>query len=172
LSRYGTVPASPENMAQALERDAALLVYPGGDHESYRPSWESAKIDMAGRTGFVRLAIEHDVPVVPIVAIGGQETALFLGQGRRLAKLLRLNDLFRVKVFPAQVAPPFGLTFMDLPGRIPLPAKITVRALPKIDLRQRLGAKPEPEEAYELVTATMQRALDKLDDERDLPVVG
>ena len=47
------VPASPENMARALERDAALLVYPGGDHETYRPTWESAEIDFAGRTGFV-----------------------------------------------------------------------------------------------------------------------
>jgi 1-acyl-sn-glycerol-3-phosphate acyltransferase len=171
LARYGGVPASPENMGAALERDAALLVYPGGDHETYRPSWESGKIDMAGRTGFAKLAIEHDVPIVPIVAIGGQETALFLGQGRGIAKRLRLNDLFRVKVFPAQIGPPFGLSFMDV-GRFPLPAKITVRALPKIDLKQRLGANPDPEDAYELVTATMQRALDKLDEERDLPVIG
>ena len=172
LSRYGTVPASPENMARALERDAALLVYPGGDHETYRPTWESAEIDFAGRTGFVRLALEHRTPIVPVVAIGGQETALFLGQGRQIAKLLQLNRLLRVKVFPAQVGPPFGLTVLDLPGRIPLPAKITVRALPKIDLRKRLGPDPDVEEAYRLVTATMQRALDKLAAERRLPVVG
>jgi 1-acyl-sn-glycerol-3-phosphate acyltransferase len=172
LSRYGTVPASPENMARALELDAALLVYPGGDHETYRPSWESSKIDFAGRTGFVRLALEHRTPIVPVVAIGGQETALFLGQGRRIADLLRLDRLLRVKVFPAQVGPPYGLTVMDLPGRIPLPAKITVRALPKIDLRKRLGPDPDVDEAYELVTGTMQRALDKLDEERRLPVVG
>jgi 1-acyl-sn-glycerol-3-phosphate acyltransferase len=172
LSRYGTVPANADNMAAALARDAALLVYPGGDHESYRPSWESAKVDLAGRTGFARLAIEHDVPIVPVVAIGGQETALFLGQGRTLAKLLHLNDLARVKVFPAQLAPPFGLTLMDMPGRVPLPAKITVRALPKIDLKERLGTRPDPDEAYELISATMQRALTKLDDERDFPVVG
>ncbi|MFL5894435.1 MAG: 1-acyl-sn-glycerol-3-phosphate acyltransferase, partial [Thermoleophilaceae bacterium] len=37
LSRWGTVPASPENMKRALDRDAALLVYPGGDYETYRP---------------------------------------------------------------------------------------------------------------------------------------
>jgi 1-acyl-sn-glycerol-3-phosphate acyltransferase len=172
LSRYGTVPASPENMERALDLDAALLVYPGGDHETYRPSWESAKIDFAGRTGFVRLALEHDTPIVPVVAIGGQETALFLGQGRRIARLLRLDQMLRLKVFPAQVGPPYGVTVMDLPGRIPLPAKITVRALPKIDLRKRLGPNPDVDEAYELVTATMQRALDKLDDERRLPVVG
>ena len=80
LSRYGTVPASPENMRRALSMDAALLVYPGGDHETYRPSWESSEIDFAGHTGFARLAMELNVPIVPIVAIGGQETALFLGQ--------------------------------------------------------------------------------------------
>jgi 1-acyl-sn-glycerol-3-phosphate acyltransferase len=172
LSRYGTVPASPEHMERALELGAALLVYPGGDHETYRPSWESAKVDFAGRTGFVRLALEHDTPIVPVVAIGGQETALFLGQGRRIARLLRLDRMLRLKVFPAQVGPPYGVTVMDLPGRIPLPAKITVRALPKIDLRKRLGPDPDVDEAYELVTSTMQRALDKLDDERRLPVVG
>jgi 1-acyl-sn-glycerol-3-phosphate acyltransferase len=172
LSRYGTVPASPENMRRALDRGAALLVYPGGDHETYRPSWESAEIDFAGRTGFVRLALERGTPIVPIVAIGGQETALFLGQGREIAKLLQLNRLLRVKVFPAQLGPPFGLTILDLPGRIPLPAKITVRALPKIDLEKRLGRDPDVEDAYELVTATMQRALGKLAEERRLPLVG
>ena len=172
LSRFGTVPASPENMARALERDAALLVYPGGDHETYRPSWESAEIDFAGRTGFVRLAIEHGVPIVPVVAIGGQETALFLGRGARFARLLQLDRLLRLKVLPAQVGPPFGVTVLDLPGRIPLPAKITIRALPQIDLKQRLGAKPDTEEAYELVTGKMQKALHDLDAERSLPVIG
>jgi 1-acyl-sn-glycerol-3-phosphate acyltransferase len=172
LSRFGTVPASPENMGRALERDAALLVYPGGDHETYRPSWESAEIDFAGRTGFVKLAIEHDVPIVPVVAIGGQETALFLGRGRRVARLLRLDSMLRLKVLPAQLGPPFGVTVLDLPGRIPLPAKITVRALPKIDVKQRLGAEPDIEEAYELVTGKMQKALHDLDEERSLPVIG
>jgi 1-acyl-sn-glycerol-3-phosphate acyltransferase len=167
LSKYGTVPASPENMGSALERDAALLVYPGGDHETYRPSWESGKIDFAGRKGFARLAMEHDVPVVPVVAIGGQETALFLGQGRDLARRLRLDALLRLKVFPAQIAPPFGLTVLDLPGRLPLPAKIAIQVLPPITLKQ-----ADPGDAYDLVTGRMQEALDDLAAERILPVVG
>jgi 1-acyl-sn-glycerol-3-phosphate acyltransferase len=172
LSRYGTVPASPGNMQRALERDAALLVYPGGDHETYRPSWESTKIDFAGRQGFAKLAIEHGCPIVPVVAIGGQETALFLGQGRDIARRFRLDRLLRVKVFPAQVAPPFGITIMDLPGRIPLPSKIVVRVLPKIDLNERLGSSPDPDDAYELVTGRMQDALSDLGDERTIPIVG
>jgi hypothetical protein len=107
-----------------------------------------------------------------VVAIGGQETALFLGRGRRFARLLRLDSTLRLKVLPAQLGPPFGVTVLDLPGRIPLPAKITVRALPAIDLKKRLGADQDVEEAYELVTGTMQRALRELDDERSLPVIG
>jgi 1-acyl-sn-glycerol-3-phosphate acyltransferase len=173
LARYGTVPASPRNMERALERDAALLVYPGGDHETYRPSWESSEIDFAGRTGFVELALKLGVQVVPVVAIGGQETALFLGQGRRFAKAVGIDRMLRVKVLPAQIAPPLGVTVLDLPGRIPLPSKITIQVLPPIDLREQLGDdKPETEDAYRFVTATMQSSLDGLATERTLPVVG
>jgi hypothetical protein len=47
-----------------------------------------------------------------------------------------------------------------------------VRVLPKLDLRKRLGPNPDVDDAYKLVTSTMQRALHKLDEERRLPVVG
>ena len=173
LERYGTVPASPANMTGALRRDAALLVYPGGDHETYRPSWESDQIDFAGRTGFVRARPRNTgIPVVPVVAIGGQETALFLGQGRRFSRALGLDRRLRLKVLPGAIGPPFGFTVLDLPGRIPLPAKISIRVLKPIDLRDRLGSRPDPEEGYKLVTSTMQRTLTRLSNERTLPVVG
>jgi 1-acyl-sn-glycerol-3-phosphate acyltransferase len=172
LSRFGTVPASPDNMRAALDRGAALLVYPGGDHESYRPSWESAKVDFGGRTGFAKLSLELDTPIVPVVAIGGQETALFLGRGRRVARALKLDESMRLKVFPIQFAPPTGFTVLDLPLRVPLPAKIKIRVLPRIDLREELGAKATPEDAHDLVTERMQETLTELSDERTLPIVG
>ncbi|MBV8432306.1 MAG: acyltransferase family protein [Solirubrobacterales bacterium] len=170
--RYGTVPASPANMARALRRKSALLVYPGGDHETFRPSWESDQIDFAERTGFIKLALKSRVPIVPVVAIGGQETALFLGQGRRIAQALQLDRLARLKVFPAALGPPFGATILDLPLRVPLPAKIAIRVLKPIDLRERLGRNPDIDEGYELVTSTMQRMLTRLSNERALPVLG
>jgi 1-acyl-sn-glycerol-3-phosphate acyltransferase len=172
VQQFGTIPASPENMKRALLRDAALLVYPGGDHETYRPSWESGEVGFGGRTGFIELALEHNVPIVPVVAIGGQETGLFLGRGRRLASALQLNRLLGLKVLPLVIGPPFGVTVLDLPGRIPLPSKITIRVLPRLDLRESLGPNPDPEEGYRLVTSTMQRALTGLGKKRRFPVIG
>jgi len=172
LRRYGTIPANHENARAALERDAALLVYPGGDHETYRPSWHSSEIEFGGRSGFVRLALDAGVPIVPVVAIGGQETALFLSRGERLSHALQLDRLLRLKVLPLQLAPPFGVTVLDLPGRLPLPSQITVQVLPQIDLRENFGPDPDEEAVYRAVTSMMQEALDELQVERDLPVVG
>ncbi|MFL5899393.1 MAG: lysophospholipid acyltransferase family protein [Solirubrobacterales bacterium] len=172
LRRYGTIPANHENAMKALGNGAALLVYPGGDHETYRPSWHSGEIDFAHRSGFVRLALAADVPIVPVVAIGGQETALFLTRGERVSRLLALDRLLRLKVFPIQIAPPFGVTVLDLPGRIPLPSQITIQVLPRIDLRRRFGPQPDEDAVYHAVTTLMQEALDELSTERELPVVG
>jgi 1-acyl-sn-glycerol-3-phosphate acyltransferase len=172
LSRFGTVPADPANMRAALGRGAALLVYPGGDHETYRPTWQQDRIDFAGRTGFIELALELGTPIVPVVAIGGQETALFLGQGQRISRTLGLDRALRLKVFPLQLAPPLGVTLLDLPLRVPLPSKIAIRVLPRIDLRKELGEDADPREAYELVTEIMQAELSLMAADRLLPVVG
>src|ERR687883_364393 len=136
LRKYGTVAASPENADKALSSGAALLVYPGGDYEVHRPSWETGKVDFGGRKGWIRLALEHDVPIVPVVSLGGQETALFLTRGEGLARTLRLDKLFRLKVLPISLALPWGLNVGDMMGHIPLPAKITVEVLPPIYLRE------------------------------------
>jgi hypothetical protein len=93
-------------------------------------------------------------------------------RGRRLSKLTRLDKLTRIKVMPFQIAPPFGVTVLDLPLRIPLPAKITVEVLPPIDLEQRFGADADPDEIYDEVTGDMQEALSDLSDERTLPLAG
>jgi 1-acyl-sn-glycerol-3-phosphate acyltransferase len=172
LRRYGTVAASPENARTALQAGAAVLVYPGGDYEVHRPSWERHRIDFAGRRGFVRLALEEDVPIVPVVAVGGQETALFLGRGERLARLLRLDRALRLKVLPVSLSLPWGINFGDFLGHIPLPAKITIEALPPIHPRTEFGPDPQVDEVYDHVLRVMQETLDALAAERRWPVLG
>jgi 1-acyl-sn-glycerol-3-phosphate acyltransferase len=172
LRRFGTVAASPGNAEQALRSGAVVLVYPGGDWEVHRPSWQSGKVDFAGRKGFIRLALAHDVPIVPVVSIGGQETALFLTRGERLAKGLMLDRLFRLKVLPISLAVPWGLNVGDFLGHIPLPAKITTEVLPAIDLRREFGDDPDVQEVYDHLMRLMQETLDALAAERRLPVIG
>jgi 1-acyl-sn-glycerol-3-phosphate acyltransferase len=172
LRKYGTVAASPDNARKALQSGAALLVYPGGDYEVHRPVWEGNKVDFDGRKGFIRLALEHDVPIVPVVSIGGQETSLFLSRGEGLSKLLALDKLFRLKVLPISLAIPWGLNVGDMLGHWPLPAKITIEALPPIHLREEFGAEPDLDEVYNHVVRVMQETLDALAAERRLPVIG
>jgi 1-acyl-sn-glycerol-3-phosphate acyltransferase len=172
LRKFGTVAASPENARKALASGAALLVYPGGDYEVHRPSWERNRVDFGHRMGFIRLAIDQDIPIVPVVSIGGQETALFLTRGERLARLLALDRLFRLKVLPISLALPWGLNVGDMLGHIPLPAKITIETLPAIDARSEFGPEPDLGDVYDHIVRLMQDALDALASERRLPVIG
>jgi 1-acyl-sn-glycerol-3-phosphate acyltransferase len=172
LRSGGTVAASHANSRQALDSGAALLVYPGGDWEVHRPTWERNRVDFAGRKGFIRLALDADVPIVPVVSIGGQETALFLSRGAWLAQLLRLDRYLRLKVLPISIALPWGLNVGDFLGHFPLPAKITVEVLEPIDVREQFGKDPDLNEVYEHVMRVMQEALDTLAAERRLPVIG
>jgi 1-acyl-sn-glycerol-3-phosphate acyltransferase len=172
LRKYGTVAASHDNARKALRAGAAVLVYPGGDYEVHRPIWESRRIDFGGRKGFLRLALEEEVPIVPVVSIGGQETALFLSRGERLAKLLALDRLFRLKVLPISLGIPWGVNVGDMLGHLPLPAKITIEALPAIDLRREFGPEPDLDEVYDHLVRQMQDTLDALAAERRLPVIG
>jgi len=172
LRKYGTVAASRENARKALRTGAAVLVYPGGDYEVHRPSWHRHRVDFGGRKGFIRLALDQDVPIVPVVAVGGQETALFLSRGESLAQVLGLDRLFRLKVLPVSLALPWGLNVGDMLGHIPLPAKITVEALPPIHLREEFGPDPDVDEVYDHVVRLMQDTLDALAAERRLPVLG
>jgi 1-acyl-sn-glycerol-3-phosphate acyltransferase len=172
LRKYGTVAASPQNARLALEKGAALLVYPGGDYEVHRPSWETAKVDFGRRKGWIRLALEHDVPIVPVVSLGGQETALFLSRGERLSKLLRLDKMFRLKVLPISIAPPWGLNVGDMAGHLPLPAKIRIRVLDPVNLREEFGDEPDLDAVYDHVLGRMQASLAHMARERILPVLG
>ncbi|HWC26880.1 MAG TPA: hypothetical protein VG474_09870, partial [Solirubrobacteraceae bacterium] len=85
---------------------------------------------------------------------------------------LMLDRLLRLKVLPISIAAPWGLNVGDMLGHVPLPAKITVEVLPAIDLREQFGPRPDVDEVYAHVTATMQETLDALAAERRLPILG
>jgi 1-acyl-sn-glycerol-3-phosphate acyltransferase len=171
VKKYGTVAADPRNAELALRSGAAVLVYPGGDYEVFRPTWEQGRVDFGGRTGFIRLALRLGVPLVPVVSIGSQETALFLTRGERLARLTAVDRILRLKTFPIIFGLPFGL-MPAMFGHLPLPAKITVQVMEPIDLRERYGSDPDVAQINRDILAAMQDVLTALRRERRLPLLG
>ena len=79
--------------------------------------------------------------------------------------------LFRAKIVPVSFGFPFGLSVV-LPVNVPLPAKITMQALPPIDIVKEFGVDPDIDEVDAHVRRVMQRALDGLAKERRIPVLG
>ncbi|OMC40509.1 glycerol acyltransferase [Mycobacterium sp. IS-2888] len=170
LRRLGVIEASRENAAAALHSGAVVLVFPGGDYDSYRSTFSENTIDFDGRTGYVRTAIEAGVPIVPIVSIGAQETQLFLTRGNWLARTLRLTKA-RINILPISFGFPFGLSVI-FPPNLPLPAKIVTEVLEPIDIAARFGDDPDIDEVDAYVRSMMQTALDRLAAERRFPILG
>ena len=169
--KFGIVTAGPGKAAELLRRGANVMVYPGGDVESLRPFRDRHKIVFDGRKGFLKLAHENGVKIVPVVATGGQETLLIFNDGRKFAKLTRIDKLLRVKTLPLTFSLPWGF----LPGGLPhisFPAKIRIQVLEPIDLQELFGDEPDWDQAYDYVTSVMQVALSTLAARQILPVLG
>lgn len=170
LRRAGVIEASRENAGEALRSGAVVLVFPGGDYDSYRPTFTANMVDFGGRKGYVRTAVETGVPIVPMVSIGAQETQLFLARGDSIARLIGLTKA-RMEILPISIGFPFGLSVI-MPPNLPLPSKIVTRVLDPIDVVAEFGENPDVDEVDLHVRVVMQQALDELARERRFPVLG
>jgi 1-acyl-sn-glycerol-3-phosphate acyltransferase len=176
LRRFGALPAHPESAEMALADGAAVVVYPGGDWESCRPWRDRNRVDFGGRTGFVRLALQTAVPIVPVVAHGSHDALVIAARGDSIARWLGLTGL-RIKVFPIMLGPPLGIdTFLTPPP--PLPSAITIEFLAPMRFTAPGSASGNGsadaafvEACAAQVTCAMQDALDRLRRERPYPVL-
>ena len=62
----GAIPSTYAAARTTLAADVPIVLFPGGDHEGFRPFWEDDHADFNGRLGFLRIAREAWVPVVPM----------------------------------------------------------------------------------------------------------
>ncbi|HRI52017.1 MAG TPA: lysophospholipid acyltransferase family protein [Pseudomonadota bacterium] len=184
VTRYanglGVVKASHAGSSAILGSGRVMLVYPGSDWEASRPFAERGRIDFAGRQGFLRVALRHRVPIVPVVSVGTHEQLVILSRGERIARALRLPELMRTRTFPIALALPWGLSSGLLPY-VPLPAQTTVAFGAPLSFAELFpgvsaaAANTEAPEAlargYDIVTARMQAMLDELQAGR-VPLLG
>jgi len=172
--KMGVLPASAKSIAAALERGHDVAVWPGGERDSLRPWIKRDQAVLAGRKGFVRLAIRTGVPIVPIATVGGPDAMPVLASGRQLAKALRLDKIARVKMFPIAIQLPWGISPALLP-EVPLPTKI------RTSFQEPVQVDADPDRAqdekyvkakYDEVCASIQTGMDALARRRRLPLFG
>ena len=166
----GAVRASHTNAHRLFQAGKKVLVYPGGDYDAMRPFRHRNKIVFGGRKGYIRLALNENVPIVPVVAAGAHSTYIIIDDLRWLARLLRIDKTMRMKVFPLTLSMPWGLTLGPVFVHIPYPSQILIEVLPPISF-DRTGPDASQDTKYvsecaERVESTMQQAMDRLVNER------
>jgi 1-acyl-sn-glycerol-3-phosphate acyltransferase len=172
--KMGVLPAAPDSMSAALAAGRDVVLYPGGERDSLRRWSQRDEAHLAGRTGFVKLAIHTGVPIVPVATVGGPDAMPVLATGRRLAKLLHLDRVARLKMFPVALQAPWGISPALLP-EIPLPTKIRAAFQDPIEVEpdpQRADDRAYVETKYEEVRRSIQDGVDSLARRRRLPLLG
>jgi len=172
--RMGVLPAAPDSIASALAAGRDVALWPGGERDSLRPWTQRDEAVLAGRKGFVKLAIRSCVPIVPIATVGGPDSMPVLATGRRLAKWLQLDRVARLKMFPIALQAPWGISPALLP-EIPLPTKIRTAFQAPISVDcdpERAEDDDYVEAKYREVCASIQGGMDALARRRRLPLFG
>jgi 1-acyl-sn-glycerol-3-phosphate acyltransferase len=172
--KMGVIPAAKDSMSSALAAGHDVALWPGGEVDSLRPWVKRDEAVLAGRKGFIRLAIQTGVPIVPIATVGGPDSMPVLTSGRRLAKTLQLDRLARIKIMPIALSAPWGLSPAMLP-EIPLPTKIRTAFQPAIELDtdpERAGDDKYVDRKYEQVRESIQHGVDALARRRRFPLFG
>jgi 1-acyl-sn-glycerol-3-phosphate acyltransferase len=176
IGRYfrsmGVLPAAPDAIATALAQGRDVALWPGGEVDSLRPWTERDRANLAGRKGFVKMAIRAGVPIVPIATVGGADAMPVLIRGDRLSQVLKLDRVLRLKVFPLAISLPWGIAPAALP-QLPLPAKIRTRFMPAVEL-DRDPARADDDDyldrKYHEVQDSIQLGMDALARMRALPL--
>ncbi len=169
-TQLGALRAHPKMAMAALQKNANLLIYPGGAQDVFRPYSERNKIYLHGRRGFIKLALQTETPIVPVISYGAHSTLIVLTdiypQLQQLHQL-GLPWLFGIDpiVFPIYLGWPWGVAIGPLPN-IPFPVQIHTRVCPPI-VFARYGEEAAQdsdyvEECYHHVLTSMQRELDQL----------
>jgi 1-acyl-sn-glycerol-3-phosphate acyltransferase len=169
--QMGALPAEPWSALAALQAGASVLVYPGGAQDVFRPYSDRHRINLAGRKGFIKLALRQGVPIVPLVSQGAHETFIVLTDCYEQARQLHDRGLLPwyldidPEVMPLYLGLPWGIALGPLPHfPWPVPMKTKVCDPIRFDRSGREAAQDPVyvDRCYEQVVTEMQAALDTL----------
>ena len=116
FERVGVMRAGRVAARRALgEQGRDLLVFPGGDRDTWRPFSQRYAVRFSGRRGYARIAVEAGVPIVPVAHVGAHHTLVVLTDGEKMARRMGLPALARATIFPVHLSLPWGLAIGPCP---------------------------------------------------------
>lgn len=145
MARVGQIVGTPDNCRRLLDREEAILVFPEGARGISKTIDKRYQLERFG-TGFMRLALECNTPIVPVAVVGAEEQAPALYNARTLGKL------FGMPAFP--ITPTFPL--LGPAGLLPLPTRY------RIYFGEPMKFDGEGDEEDEVVTAYVEQVRSKI----------
>ena len=112
MARIGQIVGTPDNCRRLLNNDEAILVFPEGARGISKTFDRRYQLERFG-TGFMRLALETNTPIVPVAVVGAEEQAPAIYDAKSVAKFLGMPAFPITPTFP--LLGPLGL--LPLPTR-------------------------------------------------------
>jgi 1-acyl-sn-glycerol-3-phosphate acyltransferase len=175
LIRMGALRASRANASKVLDLGGVVVAYPGGTLEALRSFRNRNRIDFGGHTGFIEVALQHGVPILPVANVGAHEVYLTLFSSQLLARLTGMERLTGVKTLPVNLGLPWGIWPTGFLPYLPLPSKIVFKVGKPVQLPRNpklAGNRLFVRNVLNEVSATMQHMVDELASRRRYPILG
>ncbi len=97
LKSIGAIPSTYDAASSTLAKGVPILIFPGGDYDTLRPLWQAKRVDFAGRTGFLKIALSSGVPIIPLGIHGAHYTCPIFLRSEWLAWILLVPRLIGLK---------------------------------------------------------------------------
>ncbi len=118
IDALGFVPGDGPYLAEAIARGEKVIVGPGGTREGCRSFRHRYEVDWGGRLGYLRLAIRHQLPIVPVATAGIDDVYIGFNDGYALGRRLGVQHALPVWL---------GVGVGGLwPFALPFPVKLTM----------------------------------------------
>ncbi len=123
----GVVEASRANCRELMKRRDSIVVFPGGTREVCKKKGEEYILKWSDRRGFVRMAMEFGYDIIPVAAVGAEETFTVIKDANDILKspfgsFLKLIGVAEKYLKNGELMPPVVRGIGDT--IIPRPAKL------------------------------------------------
>jgi 1-acyl-sn-glycerol-3-phosphate acyltransferase/nucleoside-diphosphate-sugar epimerase len=136
LTKLGGVIASQENASRLFAEEQLVGIFPEGIRGTFLPYRQTYCLRDFSKSGFAKMAIENQAPIIPAAVIGHSEIFPIIG---------RINSRYITREWGwpyLPIAPMFPF------APVPLPSKWHIRVLPPVPLQ---GLKPSDAENHRIV---------------------